>query len=169
MAAQGLSLPGSNATMMDSRSGWRERVHAITRSTTQGKGKAMKTRSTVALAIIVGFGLGAVTVEGLRAQAKPPVYFIAEIDVKDVDAYTKEYAPRAQAIIKKHGGRLLAAGQKVTAFEGAPPKPRVAIQVWDSMEKLQAWRNSEEFKEARKIGVKYATFRTFAIEGLPQH
>jgi heme-degrading monooxygenase HmoA len=36
------------------------------------------------------------------------------------------------------------------------------------MEQLQAWRNSAAFKEARKIGDKYATFRSFAIEGLPQ-
>ena len=128
----------------------------------------MKTKYTVALAVIAGFGLGAVAVEGLHAQAKPPVYYIAEIDVTNVDAYTKEYAPKAQGLIKKHGGRLLAAGQKVTAIEGQPPKTRVAVQVWDSVEKIQAWRNSKEFKDARKIGDKYAKFRAFAVEGLPQ-
>jgi uncharacterized protein (DUF1330 family) len=122
----------------------------------------------VALAVAVGFGLGAVTVQSLHAQAKPPVYFIAEIEVTNLDAYTKEYAPKAQALIRKMGGRLLAAGQKVTAFEGQPPKQRVAVQVWDSLEKIQAWRNSAEFKELRKTGEKYAKFRTFAIEGLPQ-
>ncbi len=109
-----------------------------------------------------------VTVQGLHAQAKPPVYYIAEIDVTNLDAYVKEYAPIAQAGIKKAGGRLLAAGQKVTALEGQPPKQRVAVQVWDSMEKIQAWRNSAEFKEARKIGDKYAKFRAFTVEGLPQ-
>jgi uncharacterized protein (DUF1330 family) len=128
----------------------------------------MKTRYAVALAVVVGFGLGAVAVQGLHAQAKPPIYYIAEIDVTNVDAYTKEYAPKAQALIKASGGRLLAAGQKVTALEGAPPKPRVAVQVWDSMEKIQAWRDSAEFKENRKIGEKYATFRAFTVEGLPQ-
>ena len=120
------------------------------------------------LAVIVGFGLGAVAIEGLHAQAKPPVYTITEVDVTNLDAYLKEYAPKAQALIKKSGGRFLAAGQNVTALEGAPPKKRVAIQVWDSIEKIQAWRNSTEFKENRKIGNKYATFRTYAIEGLPQ-
>ncbi|MGH7865104.1 MAG: DUF1330 domain-containing protein [Candidatus Binataceae bacterium] len=70
--------------------------------------------------------------------------------------------------IKKAGGRLLAAGQKVTAIEGQPPKARVAVLVWDSMEKIQAWRNSAEYKEARKIGDKYAKFRAFTVEGLPQ-
>ena len=86
----------------------------------------------------------------------------------NIDAYTKEYAPKAQALIKKSGGRLLAAGQKVTAIEGQPPKARVAVQVWDSLEKIQAWRNSAEFKENRKIGDKYAKFRSFTVEGLPQ-
>jgi uncharacterized protein (DUF1330 family) len=128
----------------------------------------MRTRYMVTLAVVAGFGFGAVTVHGLHAQTKPPVYYIAEIDVTNVDAYTKEYAPKAQALIKASGGRLLAAGQKVTAIEGAPPKPRVAVQVWDSMEKIQAWRNSAEFKENRKIGDKYAKFRAFTVEGLPQ-
>ena len=128
----------------------------------------MRTRYMVTLAVVGGFGLGAVTVHGLHAQTKPPVYYIAEIDVTNVDAYTKEYAPKAQALIKASGGRLLAAGQKVTAIEGAPPKPRVAVQVWDSMEKIQAWRNAAEFKENRKIGDKYAKFRAFTVEGLPQ-
>ena len=128
----------------------------------------MKTQYMVTLAVVAGFGLGAVTVQGLHAQAKPPVYQIAEIDVTNVDAYTKEYAPKVQALIKAGGGRLLAAGQKVTAIEGAPPKPRVAVSVWDSMEKIQAYRNSAEFKEARKIGEKCAEFRVFTVEGLPQ-
>ena len=128
----------------------------------------MKTRYAVALAVVVGFGLGAVAVQGLHAQAKPPIYYIAEIDVKNVDAYTKEYVPKAQALIKASGGRFLAAGQKVTAIEGAPPKPRVAVQVWDSMEKIRAWRDSAEYKELRKIGNKYAKFRAFTVEGLSQ-
>src|SRR5713226_603048 len=128
----------------------------------------MRTQYTVALAMLTGIGVGAVAVQGLHAQAKPPIYYIAEVDVTNLDAYTKEYAPKAQALIKSMGGRFLAAGQKVTAIEGDPPKPRVAIQVWDSMEKIQAWRNSAEYKELRKIGDKYAKFRAFTVEGLPQ-
>jgi uncharacterized protein (DUF1330 family) len=128
----------------------------------------MRTRYAVALAVIPGFGLGAVTVEGLRAQANPPIYVVAEVDVQNIEAYTKEYAPRAQALIKKHGGRFLAAGQKVTSLEGAPPKPRVAIQQWESMQKIKAWRDDPEYWELRKIGNKYATFRVITVEGMPQ-
>jgi uncharacterized protein (DUF1330 family) len=128
----------------------------------------MKTRYTVLAAALAGFGVGALTIDQLHAQAKPPVFYVAEIDMKNAEAYQKEYAPKAQATIKKHGGKLLAAGQNVTVFEGAPPKSRVAIQQWESIEKIKAWRDSPEYKEARKIGDKYATFRSYAIVGLPQ-
>jgi len=60
-----------------------------------------------------------------------------------------------------------AASAKVTGFDGEAPK-RAVVQVWDSMEKIQAWRNNPEYKELRKTGEKYATFRSFAIEALPQ-
>jgi heme-degrading monooxygenase HmoA len=39
---------------------------------------------------------------------------------------------------------------------------------WDSLDQLQAWRNSTQYKQDRQIGDKYATFRTFAVEGLTQ-
>jgi uncharacterized protein (DUF1330 family) len=128
----------------------------------------MKIQYSTALAMLAGIGVGAVAVQTLHAQATPPVYYIAEIDVTDLDGYTKEYAPKIQAVTRAAGGRTLAAGQKVTAIEGEPPKPRVAVLVWDSMEKIQAWRSSAEYKEVRKIGGKYAKFRYFSVEGLPQ-
>ena len=128
----------------------------------------MKTEYTAALAVVAGFGLGAAAVESLHAQAKPPVYYIAEIDVTNQEGYVKEYVPKVQATIKASGGRILAAGGKVTPIEGAPPKPRVVVQMWDSVEKIQAWRNSKEYKENRKIGDKYAKFRSYAVEGVSQ-
>jgi len=128
----------------------------------------MKTFATVGLSMLAGIGVGAVAVQTLYAQAKPPVYRVSEIAITDVDAYTKEFAPKAQAALKSAGGRFLAAGQNVTALEGDPPKTRVTIQVWDSLEKMKAAYDSAEYKEARKIGDKYAKFRAFAVEGLPQ-
>ena len=68
------------------------------------------------------------------------------------------------------GGQTLAAGQEITQIEGAPPNRRVVIVKWNSLEQLHAWRNSEQYKEDRKIGDKYAkTIRAFAVEGLPQN
>ena len=133
----------------------------------------MKTHYTVALALLAGVALGAAAVQGLHAQAKPPIYVVAEINVTNPDAYGKEYAPKIREVIKAHGGRLVAIGGaggmagKVTAIEGEAPQ-RAAVQVWDSMEKYQAYRDDAQFKELREIGQKYAKFRTFVIEGLSQ-
>ena len=127
----------------------------------------MKTYYTVALSMFAGAALGAAAIQGLHAQAKPPVYTVTEIDVKNVDAYMKEYVPVVQPLIKKGGGTLLAASLKITALDGTPPK-RVAINRWDSLEAAQSLYNSAEYKAAQKIGDKYATFRRYAVEGLPQ-
>lgn len=126
---------------------------------------AMKTRSSIALAVIAGFGLGALSIHTLHAQGKPPVYTIAEIDVSNNDAYMKEYAPKAQALIKEKGGKLIAASNGIV-FEGAPAK-RVAIQQWETMENAKAWHSSKEYQDNRKIGDKYAKFRIVAVEGRP--
>jgi uncharacterized protein (DUF1330 family) len=104
----------------------------------------MKTHYTIALAMFAGVGLGAAAVQGLHAQAKPLVYSVAEIDIADQAAYST-YVPKAQAAIKAGGGKFLAAGGTITAVDGEPPKSRVVIQQWDSLEKYQAYRNSAAF------------------------
>jgi uncharacterized protein (DUF1330 family) len=128
----------------------------------------MKSNYKVAAAMLAGVALGALDVQGLHAQAKPPLYSVAEIDVSNLDAYLKEYVPLAQAAIKAGGGRILAAGQNITAIKGTPPKSRVAILQWESIEQYNAWRKSAAYVDARKIADKYAKFRSFAIEGMPQ-
>jgi len=120
---------------------------------------------TPGLAMLAGVAIGGLAVQGLHAQAKPPVYTVTEIDVQNVDAYVKEYVPVVQPIIKKAGGTLLAASLKVTAMLGTAPK-RVAINRWDSLEAAQALYNSPDYKAAEAIGNKYATFRRYAVEGM---
>ena len=71
------------------------------------------------------------------------------------------------------GGQYVASGGpgssgKVTGFDGEAPKSRVVIVKWDSLDKIQAWHSSPEFQENRKIGDKYAKFRSFAVDGVPQ-
>ena len=128
----------------------------------------MKTKYTVALSMIAGAAIGGAAIQGLHAQAKPPVYVIGENDVTNVDAYTKEFVPLARASIRNSGGKPVAASQKVVALEGTAPSSRITINVFDSLEKAQAWRNGAEYKEARKIGDKYAKFRAYVVDGIPQ-
>src|SRR5438270_9487916 len=109
----------------------------------------MKTQYSVTLAMLASFGLGAVAVQGLHAQAKPPVYQVVEIDPVNLESYLKDYAPKAQVAIKAAGGKFLAAGGKTTTIEGEPPKPRIVIQQWYSLEKIQAYRDLAAFKDLR--------------------
>ena len=128
----------------------------------------MNTSYTVALSMLAASELVRPRCRPFMLKPRHPPIVFQEIQITDVDAYTKEFAPKAQAALKGAGGRFLAAGQKVTALEGEPPKTRVTIQVWESMEKMKAAYEFGEYKEARKIGDKYAKFRAFAVEGLPQ-
>ena len=122
----------------------------------------------IALALAASFGLGAMAVQVLHAQGRPPVYYIAEVEVTDLDGYMKEFAPKAAASSEAYGGHTLAAGQKITAIEGEPPEGRVVVMRWDSLEQFRAWRDSPQYKEDRKIGDKYAAkIRAFAVEGQP--
>jgi uncharacterized protein (DUF1330 family) len=129
---------------------------------------AMKTLFLIAFALLTGVAIGAFSVHGLNAQTKPPAYAVTEIEITNLDAYQKEFVPLAQASIRAAGGHLLAAGQNIVAFEGAPPQTRVSINQFDSLEAAQNWRNSAQYKKAREVGDKYANFRAFAVEGLPQ-
>jgi alpha-glucosidase (family GH31 glycosyl hydrolase) len=79
-----------------------------------------------------------------------------------VSSFLDQEIPREPEVIELFK-KLVGAGP-------LPPhwSPGGGVLVWDNMEQLQAWRNSADFKEARKIGDKYAKFRSFAIEDPPQ-
>ena len=126
----------------------------------------MKAIYKLSVAVLAGAALGAVAVQDIRAQAKPVVYVVAEIDVTDPATY-KTYIDRNGALVQSFGGRFLARGGKTEAIAGPPPRGRVAIYTFESMEKMQAWRNSAQYKELIAIRDKSANFRSFAVEGVP--
>jgi uncharacterized protein (DUF1330 family) len=128
----------------------------------------MKTRCTVALSILAGVAVGAAAVEALHAQAKPSAYVIAEIDVTNVEPYDKEYVPPAAKAVTDGGGKYIVRGGRTVSFYGEPPKPRIAVMVFESMERAQAAFDSPAYKAAKTLGDKYATFRVYAVDGLPQ-
>jgi uncharacterized protein (DUF1330 family) len=128
----------------------------------------MKPYIGIGLVLFAGIGIGAAAVQSLNAQARPPVYYVAEIDVSNPDGYLKEYAPRQGDLIRQSGGRYLAAGGKTTSYDGDAPKSRIVITAWDSSDKIQAWRSNPLYKELRAIGDKYAKFRSYSVEGASQ-
>ena len=55
----------------------------------------MRTQCTIVLSISAGVAVGAAAVQVLHAQAEPPAYVVAEIDVANLEPFDKEYVPPA--------------------------------------------------------------------------
>ena len=121
----------------------------------------MRLHSPLVLAAGIVIGLGAAQIQ---AAATKPTYVCTWIEPKNMDTYVKEYAPKAQALIRKMGGKVNAGvGAEVVSLDSAPAPPRLAIQVWPSMAKLKAYRDSAEFKALNRD--QFGTFKGFALEG----
>ena len=127
----------------------------------------MRTNSKLALALFAGVVIGAATVHGLRAQTKPIAYSVSEIEITNPDAFAKEFVPLARKALGESGTgyKVLAAGAKTVSIDGAPPKSRIVINSFENLDQAIVAYNSPAYKEARKVGDKYATFRIFVTEG----
>jgi len=126
----------------------------------------MKTTYVVALSAAAGIAIGAAAVQTLHAQAKAPGYIVAEIDVSNVEGYSKEFLPKAGPALQAAGAKFLVRGGKNEAIDGAPPAKRVIISQFESLEKAVAAYKTPAYMQAREIGNKYAKFRIFAVEGV---
>ena len=128
----------------------------------------MKSNYKIAAAVIGSFVLGLGAASVLHAQAKPPGYAFAEIDVKDQDGYAKDFLPKAQANIKEFGGKYLGGGfNKAIGLSGAAPHNRVVLLQFPDMDAVKAFYNKNRPLEA-DVGSKYASFRVIAFEGVEQ-
>jgi uncharacterized protein (DUF1330 family) len=118
------------------------------------------------VALATGIGIGGFGVHALQAQTKPPVYMIEDNTVNEREGFAKEFAPLARVSLQAYGGRYLGGGSGIL-IDGDPPKGRVVLVRWDSLDQMMKWRNSPEYIAARAIGEKYGRFRIFAVEGAP--
>jgi uncharacterized protein (DUF1330 family) len=132
---------------------------------TEGADAIMKTKYTLALAMLAGVGIGAAAVQALHAQTKPPAYAVVELEVQNPDEFKKQFLPLASKVFSEAGGKFLARPGIATAIDGTAPN-RVALIAFDSLDKAVATFGSAAYKDARKTGDKYAKFRIFAVEGL---
>jgi uncharacterized protein (DUF1330 family) len=129
----------------------------------------MQSKHRIVLATVAGTALGALTVQGLHAQAKPPTYVVVAIrKINDVDAFKTGVVDKAApAAIAAAGGRYVVRSQSITGLDGTPPQ-RFVLIAFDSLEKAQAWHNSPAQKEIDAARMKSTDSLSFMMEGLPQ-
>jgi len=118
------------------------------------------------LAVLVGAGIGAVSMHALRAQAKAPAYLITEITVKNEDGYTRQFLPARAKAIQDAGGKYIVRTGDSVAVAGQAPAQRILIVQFDDMDKLSAFVDSSPFKDSEDVGERYADIRVYGVEGI---
>lgn len=128
----------------------------------------MQTHHVIGLSMLAGVALGAIAIQGLHAQAKPPVYYVVDIsEMTDPEGY-KAIGGRSDAaatqVFKDFGGQFISRTDNITALDGTAPK-RFVITRFDSAEKATSWYNSPEQKKVTEIRMKTTKSRAFLVEG----
>jgi uncharacterized protein (DUF1330 family) len=118
-----------------------------------------------AAAGLAGVIVGATGLSIASAQSKPHAFIVAEVDVHDTAAY-RPYAQRAAQIVAQYGGHYIVRGGKTESIEGAKPANRIAIIEFPSLEALDRFESSPEYRAVVDIRHKNATSRVFAVEGV---
>jgi len=124
----------------------------------------MKSQYKIAIAMLASGALGALAVQGLHAQAKPPAYLITETETIDEAAF-KEFQSKVIPLVQAAGGKNLVRGGQIIALEGQAPK-RVVVTVYDNVEKAQAFRTSAAWKEITPLREKAVKARAYIAEGV---
>jgi uncharacterized protein (DUF1330 family) len=123
----------------------------------------VKSTHKIAVAMLVGIGLGSLGTRAATAQAPPSALYIAEVsDVTNADDMAK-YAAAAPATVEKYGGRYVVRGGKTVTLEGQPPA-RIVITAFKSMADAQKWYDSPEYSALRPLRQRSAKSRSFIVE-----
>ncbi len=76
-----------------------------------------------------------------------PAYVVSMMSIHDPETY-KKYTALTPPIVKRHGGRFLTRGEKVTTIEGEEYKARMVILEFPSEAHVRAWYSDPEYVEA---------------------
>jgi uncharacterized protein (DUF1330 family) len=93
-----------------------------------------------------------------------PAYFIAQIEVTDPETF-KAYGARVPATIEKYGGRYVVRGGAITPLEETPPKPRVVVLEFDTVEAVRRWYESEDYAPLSDMRRRASNGPLFIVEG----
>ncbi len=127
----------------------------------------MKIQHPIAWTLLGGIALGAIVVQSLHAQSRPPTFVVIDISAyTDPEGFKAVPASSAASPARtaQLGGRYVIRSETMTALEGTPPK-RFVVLAFDSKEKAQAWYNAPETKAVNAIRARTTTSRVFMVEG----
>lgn len=96
-----------------------------------------------------------------------PAFILADVDVKDMDAYRDSgYLDNTPKIAAKFGGKYRARGGEMDIVEGDWSPARMIIIEFPDMESVRAFYKSEEYAPWAKIRQSLATSKIIAVDGV---
>ena len=93
-----------------------------------------------------------------------PAYLIARVDVTDPEKY-ESYKERTPAAVAKFGGRFLVRGGDLVTLEGRAETRRIIVIEFPSLQRAQAFYESEDYQAAKKFRDGAAEAQFLAVEG----
>ena len=91
-------------------------------------------------------------------------YVVANVDVKDWDAY-EAYRSRTAEVIAQYGGRFLVRGGPVEVIEGEPGIARLIILEFPSVEAAHRFYDSPEYQAILPDRLNNADSTLVVVEG----
>ena len=92
------------------------------------------------------------------------VYFIADIHMKDAEAY-KPYLKDVDRILAKYSGEYLAVEDNPRVLEGDWPYTRLALVRFPNEELLNRWYFSDEYQAILRFRLDGAECDTIIVQG----
>ena len=92
-------------------------------------------------------------------------YVIANIDVKNPEAY-KEYVGKVVPTVNKFGGEYIVRAGAYKVMEGEWKNPRTVVIKFPNYEKALEWYDSEEYKPVKPIRLKNSVGNMIIIKGV---
>jgi uncharacterized protein (DUF1330 family) len=89
--------------------------------------------------------------------------FIARVDIKDKETYTK-YLQAVPPIISRYGGKPVVRTEQSLTLEGPAENRRIIVLEFPSVEKVKEFYNSEEYRQVRKIRENAAIGEIIVVE-----
>lgn len=91
-------------------------------------------------------------------------YVIAQLEITDPDLF-QEYRGKVPATIEKHGGRYAVRGGEITPLEETPPKSRVVVIEFPSVDAAKGWYESAEYAPLAEMRQRAANGPLFIVDG----
>ena len=126
------------------------------------------TMKYMVLASLIGVAVGSVGMQAIHAQdssaATAPAFYIADFELIDRDGI-RPYSAAVESTFAPFGGKYMVRGGEIAALEGEPPKGRLVVIAFPSMERAKAWYGSAEYEKLKPMRQRSGNSRTFIVEG----